>query len=252
MLQYIILCTLLNINVAKLTATPFGMRHQECIIEVSNGATVDEDSNHLLVTNLQGTVTKHIPNALCSTTATATPNTFSSSQNNDPSCNLPPCTCAKLPCNNWMDNAGSMNTKQIIGGMSSTYLTPNTPSKSSGQTLFYFIGAENTNGIPRQGNNQTKYGRAILQPVLTYDPAGWCVNSTTGWCFSSWYCCPKDLTVHSNYIQNVEPGDLFFGQFNLYFLDWRKNWSAQNVFYFEQNIFHFKFGVCHAFPLDLA
>ena len=51
--------------------------------------------------------------------------------------------------------------------------------------------------------------------MLTFDPAGWCKNSTTGRCFASWYCCPKSLTVHSAYIQDVTPFDEFPSSFNL-------------------------------------
>eukprot|EP00729_Bicosta_minor_P021281 gene21281-12962_t len=100
----------------------------------------------------------------------------------DPSCDSPPCTCDSLPCNNWVDNAGMMT------GMSSVYSVPETPPNGtgSGQTLFYFIGAENTDGTPR-GGQPPPSGRAILQPVLTFDPSAWCKGSKTGWCYSSWY-----------------------------------------------------------------
>ena len=221
-MRLLLLCLpLLQTAVAVLIPTPFGMRHKECIIEAPSGATVDENATHLIVTDTAGVVTTHLPHSKCTSTAsTATlpsphfPTTATTPTNTDPSCNSPPCTCNALPCNNWIDNAGSMDLKQIIGGMSATYLTPQTPHNSSGQTLFYFIGAENTNGTPRQGQPPPS-GRAILQPVLTFDPAGWCANSTTGWCFSSWYCCPKNLTTHSPYIVNIEPGDLFLGSFNI-------------------------------------
>ena len=192
-----------------LLPTPFGLQHKECIIEASNGATVDQNETHLIVTSLEGVVTVHVPAPICTGATTTT-----TAAAVDPSCNSPPCTCNSLPCNNWIDNAGSMNQQQIIGGMSATYLTPQTPATTNGQTLFYFIGAENTNGNPRQGQPPPS-GRAILQPVLTYDPSGWCVNSTTGWCFSSWYCCPKNVTTHSPYIQDIHPGDAFLGSFNL-------------------------------------
>ena len=202
----LLLLTIVTAGKVKI-ATPFGLQHEECIVEVSNGAMVAHNDTHLLVTTHSGTWSKR-PSLVCGNKPLST--TFS-----DPSCNSPPCTCNSLPCNNWIDNAGSMNLKAIIGGMSATYLTPSSPiNKSSGQTLFFFIGAENTNGTPRSGQPPPS-GRAILQPVLTFDPAGWCKNSSTGWCFSSWYCCPKNLVTHSPYIQNVEPGDEFLGYFNI-------------------------------------
>jgi hypothetical protein len=103
-----------------------------------------------------------------------------------------------------------MNTKRLIGAMSATYVTPDTPKQPhDSQTLFFFIGAENTNGTARAGTNV-----AILQPVLTFDPSGWCSGSAFGWCFASWYCCPANLTVHSKYLLDVQPGDRFYGAFN--------------------------------------
>ena len=102
-----------------------------------------------------------------------------------------------------------------LGGFSADYLVPATPKATGpGQTLFYFIGAENTDGVPRHGQPPPS-GRAILQPVLTYDPDGWCKPSSTGWCFSSWYCCPKNLTVHAPYVHDVTPWDVFASSFNI-------------------------------------
>ena len=111
----------------------------------------------------------------------------------------------------WQQSSGATP----IGGFSATYNVPATPAaRGPGQTLFYFIGAENTDGQPRHGQPSPS-GRAILQPVLTFDPDGWCKTSSTGWCFASWYCCPKNLTVHSPYIQDVQPSDSFFAYFNI-------------------------------------
>jgi len=198
--------------------TPFGFRHTECVVEVPNGATVDEDPEGygLRITHTNGSFWQHETPRVCMEAAAAERAARQAkAAAGDPSCNATPCSCDTLPCNNWIDNAGSMNVKRFIGGMSSTYVVPGTPLRTtSGQTLFYFIGAENTDGTPRSGNPPPS-GRAILQPVLTFDPSNWCKGSTTGWCFSSWYCCPQNVATHSPYIQNVEPGDQFLGLFNL-------------------------------------
>lgn len=207
---------------ATVVRTPFGERPSECVVQVSDGATVEAHPSGeaaLLVTHRNGTAYRHDTPPACVAAAMEHGRRLAQRQvqraAGNQSCDQPPCTCATLPCNNWIDNAGSMNVKRFIGGMSSTYLVPGTPAKtSSGQTLFYFIGAENTDGTPRHGDPAPS-GRAILQPVLTFDPSGWCNASATGWCFSSWYCCPKDLTTHSPYIQDVTPGSLFLGKFNL-------------------------------------
>ena len=80
-----------------------------------------------------------------------------------------------------------------IGGFSTVMSVPKTPtSLDKSQVLFYFPGAENTDGTPRHGAPPPS-GRAILQPVLTYAPEENCVGSTpkskTGWCISSWCVC---------------------------------------------------------------
>ena len=138
-------------------------------------------------------------------------------------CNDMPCTCDSLPCNNWIDTAGWMldpfDKGPYIGGFSTVMSVPTTPAKpDQGQTLFYFPGAENTDGTPRHGAPPPS-GRAILQPVLTYGPESNCVGSSpaskSGWCIASWYCCPKNLTVHSTYLGDVSPGDSWLGLFNL-------------------------------------
>ena len=108
-------------------------------------------------------------------------------------CDAPPCTCDSLPCNNWIDTAGYMTGDTLIGGMSSVMTIPKSPPHGfqPAQTLFYFIGSENTDGQPRHGDPPPS-GRAILQPVLTYAPETNCggPNGTkTGWCISSWCAC---------------------------------------------------------------
>ena len=84
-----------------------------------------------------------------------------------------------------------MTGEKTIGGMSSIMTVPNSPPKGfqPAQTLFYFIGSENTDGMPRHGAPPPS-GRAILQPVLTYAPKTNCNGKTkTGWCIASWCKC---------------------------------------------------------------
>ena len=54
--------------------------------------------------------------------------------------------------------------------------------------------------------------------MLTFDPspAGYCqYGNESNWCMSSWYCCPANVTTHSTYLQNIQPGDQYVGSFNL-------------------------------------
>ena len=192
---------MLPLVVAALTVvrTPFGDAADGCTVKVPHGTHVEEGTDGLLLSHPTLGKWEHVSPAHCRLQSSA------------------PVTCSSLPCNNWIDNAGWMqpNGTTPLGGFSATYTVPLTPpGRGTGQTLFYFIGAENTDGQPRHGQPPPS-GRAILQPVLTYDPDGWCKTSSTGWCFASWYCCPKNLRVHSDYIQDVKPGDSFYSFFNI-------------------------------------
>jgi hypothetical protein len=160
-----------------LIPTPFGPRPVECVVEVPNGAHVDEDEDGLLISHpLLGTW-RHTPDPVCSQYAPVArrPPAHTNRQqlaanaSADPSCNDMPCTCDSLPCNNWIDTAGWMlspyDQGPYIGGFSTVMSVPGTPTKADDkQTLFYFPGAENTDGSPRHGSPPPS-GRAILQPV---------------------------------------------------------------------------------------
>lgn len=185
------------------TYTPFGTVEDGCTLEVPHGTYVDEDEHGLVLSHRVLGTWRYTPPSHCKPP-----------QPRPAASNI---TCSSLPCNNWIDNAGwqQPNGSTPIGGISANYLVPATPTKQGqGQTLFYFIGAENTDGQPRHGQPPPS-GRAILQPVLTYDPDGWCKESSTGWCFASWYCCPANITVHSTYVQDVKPFDSFQSSFNI-------------------------------------
>ena len=62
---------------------------------------------------------------------------------------VPKNAAALLYCR--IDNAGYMTGETMIGGMSTIMAVPGTPKNASEQTLFYFPGAENTDGVPRHG-----------------------------------------------------------------------------------------------------
>ena len=193
------------IGVASLVRTPFGeVVDPSCVVRVPTHTLIlREDSQGLLLSHPDRGTWLHKTPANC--TGPARPSTPHAS-----------ITCDKLPCNNWIDNAGWQQPAGAtpLGGFRAKYLVPSSPTKRGpGQILFYFIGAENTDGQPRHGQPPPS-GRAILQPVLTFDPDGWCKASKTGWCFASWYCCPKNLTVHSDYVLDVQPWDSFDAFFN--------------------------------------
>jgi len=229
MLRHIITLIFFNCShqaLSKLVSTPFGKRHEDCVLEVPEGSVTSEENGRLKVSHpLLGETWHEVP-AIChdeqyqpaKRAAPRTPAWGAKCDLDDTpkecQCDSPPCTCSALPCNSWIDNAGFWTHPQAIGGFSSVYTVPQTPQSSGpGQCLFWFIGTENTDGLPRHG--QPVGGRTILQPVLTYNPDGWCKNSKSGWCFSSWNCCPANVTTHSPYINNVQPGEKYLGYFNL-------------------------------------
>jgi len=190
--------------------TPFGRVAEGCTLEVPHGTLVEEAADGVALYHPAHGSWQHRTPAHCGALASPSPHAAASNGS-------APITCTSLPCNNWIDNAGWQQPDGAtpIGGFSSKYIVPATPrTRGPGQTLFYFIGAENTDGQPRHGQPPPS-GRAILQPVLTFDPDGWCKDSTTGWCFASWYCCPKNLTVHSAYVNDVKPWDSFHTYFNI-------------------------------------
>lgn len=208
----------------ELIPTPGGgLRPRECVLEVPHGSHVAEirDGTALLITHraTNTAVAKQSVHVVPEICHDALYQGWYQGVPANKTCDVPPCTCSQLPCNNWVDNAGlfpkdSAGADVGIGGFSSVYTVPGTPRAAAGnEVLFYFIGAENTDGYPRHGANGV--GRTILQPVLTFDPAGWCAASSTGWCMSSWNCCPANVSTHSPYLLDLRPGDALIGSFAL-------------------------------------
>ena len=204
----------------ELVPTPYGLRPKICVLEVPDGAFVDEDELGVLISHPSAAFEtyRHVVDPICSlpehaprpsmhmyaeldldnlpgggaaAAAAAAPAQAPPPMNRSVAhCDVPPCTCDALPCNNWIDNAGYMTGETCpfrndllpehsrlgnisdgarvadIGGMSSVMTVPKSPPKGfqPAQTLFYFIGAENTDGMPRHGAPPPS-GRAILQPV---------------------------------------------------------------------------------------
>ncbi len=223
-MAHIIFAAAAAIATLDLVPTPGGLRPRECILEVPHAAHVRELNSSAILISEPATalaaarVWVHTVPDICHDPK------YSMRARRDgvpanKTCDEPPCTCDSFPCNDWIDNAGlfpkdALGADRGIGGFSSTYTIPGTPSGAAGsEVLFYFIGAENTDGLPRHGSNGV--GRTILQPVLTFDPAGWCKQSKTGWCMSSWNCCPADVTTHSPYLLDLQPGARMHAAFNM-------------------------------------
>lgn len=212
-----------------LVPTPFGLRPEECVREVPHGSVVTEENGKLKVKHPVLGETLHDVPAVCHEEQYQPPKRAAARSelkwgekcDLNPSmaecaCNSAPCTCQSLPCNSWIDNAGLWTHPQQLAGFSSEYIVPDTPpAGDQGQTLFWFIGSENVDGLPRHGGFTGPNGRTILQPVLTYAPSTNCGGkSKTGWCFSNWNCCPANVTTHSPYGYDYKPGDHIYAYFN--------------------------------------
>lgn len=163
-------------------STPHGMRPAECVIQVESGSEIEETSDGLLIVTPSG-----------KRTIMSTPE----------SCNqdMPRFWATRKKIRNgsspnaWIDNAGWYPPGGNLGSFTGTYTIPKTPAareKKEGK-LYWFIGFENTNSGPVN----------ILQPVLTYE--------YVGWTYSSWCCCPRNITVQSNVIKGFGPGDTVKG-----------------------------------------
>lgn len=160
--------------------TPHGMRPSECVIQVENESEIEETSEGLRVNDK---IIK-VP-AICNKDMDRFWDHRKRVRNID---------IGSSP-NAWIDNAGWYPPSGKLGYFSGDYIVPKTPEaqeKKEGK-LYYFIGFENT----RQGPVN------ILQPVLTYEYAGWT--------YSSWCCCPSNITVQSNVIKGFGPGDTVKG-----------------------------------------
>jgi len=169
--------------------TPHGMRPAECVIQVASGSEIEETPEGLRVTSPSGKG-KTIPvPEVCNQDMDRFWAARKRFRNG---------SFAKDSPNAWIDNAGWYPPRGNLGTFTGTYTVPKTPTaqeKKEGK-LYYFIGFENMRSGPVN----------ILQPVLTYE--------YVGWTYSSWCCCPSNITVQSNVIKGFGPGDKVTGVIN--------------------------------------
>jgi hypothetical protein len=167
--------------------TPFGIRPKECVHHLRKGHRLNPtDDGVEVIESTHGRVVEFHPTL---------------EQCMEDIKNIKPIAEQKeatFPINGWLDYVSftpSANVKEF----SATYTVPAAPTKSLNQVLFYFIGVENFDS-----NTVT-----ILQPVLTWG------NGHTGWNMASWNCCPSGQTWTSDFILNLEEGDVLQGYINV-------------------------------------
>jgi hypothetical protein len=189
--------------------TPFGIRPEQCVIEVDSDATVSEGEDGVLLIQRPGSLVAEqfaVPPE-CS-------NDIEDIHKNFVQRKRVPNPTPELDLNGWLDYAGwyppqaesdlnSFTVSQTVPG------TPKTPA--GGQVLFYFIGM--------QDNDSKKVN--IIQPVLTWG------NGYNQWYLKSWACCPSNITVSSKALFGLKDGDTFTGTIN------RKSpstWTIDSIF----------------------
>jgi hypothetical protein len=168
--------------------TPFGLRPAACVLEVESGATIEEVAEGVKVTTkVNGLIHERIvvPAPECHQD-NIVPRYLAMKKHQHHEVDA-------FPINGWLDNAGWYPPagENNIYSFTSTYTIPGNPPTVANQVLFYFIGTQN-NDDPGAVN--------ILQPVLTWG------NGVPGWNVASWACCPKNISVESKTIPNLQAG----------------------------------------------
>jgi len=200
-MQILLFFTLLFVVVYSETViTPFGIRPEECVIEVPHGSTVtpSKTSNELIITvpateSKSEYITSYKVPSHCG-------EDMEKIRQRKRSPSLPRTEeGAPTDTNGWLDYVGwyPPSGENNLRKFTSTYVVPpGNPGDSTGQVLFYFIGMQD-NDSPNAVN--------ILQPVLTWG------NGYTEWYVKSWVCCPSNITVSSPPIFGLVPGSQISG-----------------------------------------
>ena len=148
--------------------TPFGVVPQACVHQHPQGTQLENTEDGVKATHPDSTTTDHPAQPECEA---------------QDSINI---------SQEWFNYAGWV-PPQLVAKFTGTYVVPETPTNTSNQTLFYFIGIEDRS----QSSPLT-----ILQPVLAYN-----YPRHPGWSLSSWNCCPHGQRHQSHFLTGIQPGD---------------------------------------------
>jgi hypothetical protein len=168
--------------------TPFGYRRAECVHQAKNGHRLRPTSVGVeVVENSSGRVIEFHPKLdVCEEEAEEIRKNLLNKRE------------GVSATNGWLDYVSytpTFNVADFYG----QYTVPANPKISLNQVLFYFIGVENLKQSPV----------TILQPVLTWG------NGHTGWNMASWNCCPSGQTWTSDFILNLQTGQVLNGYINV-------------------------------------
>jgi len=193
---------------AKPVITPFGIRPEQCVIEVPSDSIISEGDGVLLIQRPGALVAEEfaVPPECHEDIGDIHKKMVQRKREPNPS--------PELDINGWLDyggwyppqadsNLNSFTVSQVVPG--------NPPTPNGGQVLFYFIGM--------QDNDDAAVN--IIQPVLTWG------NGYNQWYLKSWACCPSNITVSSPALFGLSAGSTFTGTIN------RKSpstWTIDSVF----------------------
>lgn len=175
---------------ADYVITPFGYFHPSCVLQLKNGESFQEGG---VLRHADGS-TETVPFCpyphywLSGELAPAGPLDAHKAAVEEETGTTPPPAIT-----GWVEGSG-VTTTTAYGQVVSTWTVPPLPLAQDAQVLFFFPGLESLNPQP----NET-----ILQPVLGYIYGA-------PWTFTSWNCCPSDMTAASPGI-DVNPGDTLVG-----------------------------------------
>jgi hypothetical protein len=195
--SYFFLCLLGNTAANpnwKYVITPFGIRPEQCVLEVPHDSLVTEGDGVVYVKkpDVDEVETVVVP----SECHLDIPDIHAKLiQRKKVSSNLPE---PNLDINGWLDYGGwyPPTGENNLYEFTVTQTVPGNPTiTNSNQVLFYFIGMQD-NDSPAVN---------IIQPVLTWG------NGNNAWYLESWACCPSNITVNSPALTGLKAGSQFQG-----------------------------------------
>jgi len=175
---------------ADYVITPFGYFHPSCVLQLKKGESFQDGG----VLRHADSSTEQVapcpyphykPSGELAVAGSLDAHKTAATQETD--------TTSKPAINGWVENSNT-SIATAYGQVVSTFTVPPLPLAQDAQVLFLFPGLESLNPQPSE---------TILQPVLGYIYGA-------PWSFTSWNCCPSNITAASPGI-DVNPGDTLVG-----------------------------------------
>lgn len=173
-----------------LVLTPFGRHHSDCVHHVPDGATVDNEDDHIVVSHPSFRRPKRIPR--CGL-AWPKPGVEAGGFDDD-----------DADGDGWQAYV-EQKVHGEISGMYGKWTVPPEPQQEA-QTLFTFTGLQNINWVPP--NPQPSAPFDIIQPVLQYGSSS--AGAFDAWSIASWYVTLGSDVVYST-LKKIKAGGQIYG-----------------------------------------